>query len=186
MSRNTIYVSESKTSATHNLGMMRRWAVCFTLRPRCLKCSHWWGRWVRPRACLDVVARESIAAPATLSEATSFTHWASLNNRLFTDIGQVREVGTHHDLNYFSLRYIRLWNIQWNSLCTALVWIVFLLTAKNKADLAICFMLVSCLAYSSTWKTETTCSSETSINSRRTGRCYISEDRIFQTTESFN
>jgi hypothetical protein len=39
------------------------------------------------------------------------------------------------------------------------------------------FMLVSCLAYSSTVKIEATCSSETSVEFHRTTRRYIPEDR---------
>jgi hypothetical protein len=39
-----------------------------------------------------------------------------------------------------------------------------------------CFMLVSCLAYSSALKMEATCSSETSVDFHRNTRRYISED----------
>jgi hypothetical protein len=41
-------------------------------------------------------------------------------------------------------------------------------------------MHVFCLAYSSTQKTEATCSSETSVDFQRTTRCYIQEDRILR------
>jgi hypothetical protein len=43
--------------------------------------------------------------------------------------------------------------------------------------LATCFMLVSCLAYSSTLKMEARCFSETSVDFQRTTRRYIPEDR---------
>jgi hypothetical protein len=43
--------------------------------------------------------------------------------------------------------------------------------------LVTCFILVSCLDYSSTLKMEATCSPETSVNCQRTTRCYIPEDR---------
>jgi hypothetical protein len=39
-----------------------------------------------------------------------------------------------------------------------------------------CFMLVSCLAYSSIMKMEAKCSSETSVDFQRTTRRYITED----------
>jgi hypothetical protein len=45
------------------------------------------------------------------------------------------------------------------------------------AFLAACFMLVSCLVYSSTMELEATRSSETSVDFRRTRRRYIPEDR---------
>jgi hypothetical protein len=41
-------------------------------------------------------------------------------------------------------------------------------------------ILDSCLAYSSTLKVETICSSETSVDFHRTRRCYIPEDRNLQ------
>jgi hypothetical protein len=43
------------------------------------------------------------------------------------------------------------------------------------------FTLVSCFAYSSTMKTEATCSSETSVDFQRTTQCYIAEDRTLHT-----
>jgi hypothetical protein len=43
--------------------------------------------------------------------------------------------------------------------------------------LAICFMLVSCLAYSSTLMMEVVCSSETPVDFQRTTLRYIAEDR---------
>jgi hypothetical protein len=43
--------------------------------------------------------------------------------------------------------------------------------------LSTCFMLASCLAYSSTIKMEVTCSSATSVDFQRTTRRSISEDR---------
>jgi hypothetical protein len=43
--------------------------------------------------------------------------------------------------------------------------------------LAACFILVSCLAYSSTLKMETTCSSETSVDFHRTTLRYIPKHR---------
>jgi hypothetical protein len=42
------------------------------------------------------------------------------------------------------------------------------------------FMLVSCLAYSSTLKMKATCSSETSVDFQRTTQRYIPEKRTFQ------
>jgi hypothetical protein len=41
-------------------------------------------------------------------------------------------------------------------------------------------LLVSCLAYSSTMKTEATCSSETSVDFLRSTRRYIPDDRNLQ------
>jgi hypothetical protein len=52
------------------------------------------------------------------------------------------------------------------------------------ALLAACFMLVSCLAYSSTLKTEAT--SEMSADYRRTKLRYISEDRPLEKGEISN
>jgi hypothetical protein len=53
--------------------------------------------------------------------------------------------------------------------------------SKNKSRirvlLAICFMLVSCLAYSSTLKIEVTCSYKMSVDFQRTTRCYVPQDR---------
>jgi hypothetical protein len=43
--------------------------------------------------------------------------------------------------------------------------------------LVACFMLVYCLAYSSTLKMEAICSSETSVYFHRTTRRYMPEDR---------
>jgi hypothetical protein len=48
--------------------------------------------------------------------------------------------------------------------------------SRNPALLENCFMLVSCLAYSSTLKLEETCSSETPADFQRTTRRYIPED----------
>jgi hypothetical protein len=49
-----------------------------------------------------------------------------------------------------------------------------------QALLANCFMLVSCLAYSSTLKMEATCSSEMSVDFQRTIWHYIPEYRTLQ------
>jgi hypothetical protein len=46
--------------------------------------------------------------------------------------------------------------------------------------LAASFMLVSCLAYSSTLKMEAICSSKTSADFHRTTRRYIADNRTFQ------
>jgi hypothetical protein len=43
--------------------------------------------------------------------------------------------------------------------------------------IATCFMLVSCLAYSSNLRMKATCSSKTSADFQRTTRRYIPEDR---------
>jgi hypothetical protein len=43
--------------------------------------------------------------------------------------------------------------------------------------LALCFTLLSCMAYSPIQKMEATCSSETSVNLQRSTRRYIPEDR---------
>jgi hypothetical protein len=52
---------------------------------------------------------------------------------------------------------------------------------KSKSVLlAACFMLVFCLAYSSTLKMEATCSAETSVHFQLTTRRYIEEDKKFQ------
>jgi hypothetical protein len=48
---------------------------------------------------------------------------------------------------------------------------------QRESLFATCFTLVSCLSYSSTLKMEVTCSSETSVDFRRTTRRYIPEDR---------
>jgi hypothetical protein len=50
------------------------------------------------------------------------------------------------------------------------------------ALLAACFMLVSCLAYTSTLKMEVICSSETSVGFHRTTQCYNPKDRILLLT----
>jgi hypothetical protein len=50
----------------------------------------------------------------------------------------------------------------------------------QRALLAICFMLVSCLAHSSTLKTEVTCSSETIVDFRRTTCRCIPEARTLR------
>jgi hypothetical protein len=52
---------------------------------------------------------------------------------------------------------------------------------RSRALLATCFMLVSCLSYSSTLKMEATCSSETSVEFKLTTRRYIPEARTLQT-----
>jgi hypothetical protein len=49
--------------------------------------------------------------------------------------------------------------------------------------LAACFMLVSCVAYFSTVKTEAICSFETSVHFHRSIRSYISDDTTLQNTE---
>jgi hypothetical protein len=41
-----------------------------------------------------------------------------------------------------------------------------------------CFMLVSCLVYSSAVKTMVICSSKMLVNLCQTTRCYVAEDRI--------
>jgi hypothetical protein len=57
------------------------------------------------------------------------------------------------------------------------LWRVLSLTG-NLHFLATCFMLVSCLAYSSTLKIEDTYSAETSAEFQRTTQRYIPEDSI--------
>jgi hypothetical protein len=47
------------------------------------------------------------------------------------------------------------------------------------------FMIVSCLAYSSTLKMEARCSSETSVDFQRTTRRYIPEDGTLHSYFSF-
>jgi hypothetical protein len=49
--------------------------------------------------------------------------------------------------------------------------------ARNQQVATTCFMLLSCLAYSSTLKLDMTCSFETSDSLQRTTRRYIPEDR---------
>jgi hypothetical protein len=49
----------------------------------------------------------------------------------------------------------------------------------SRALLATCFMLVSCLAYSSILKMEATCSPETSVDFQQTTLRYIPEYRTF-------
>jgi hypothetical protein len=53
----------------------------------------------------------------------------------------------------------------------------------SRALLATCFMLVSFLVYSSTLKTEVTCSSETPVVFQRTTWRYIPEDRTLRRSE---
>jgi hypothetical protein len=55
-------------------------------------------------------------------------------------------------------------------------------TSKKQARIAACFLLVSCLAYSSTLKMEAICSSEMLIGFYRTTWYYTQEDRIFIVT----
>jgi hypothetical protein len=50
---------------------------------------------------------------------------------------------------------------------------------KQVAAEPTCFMLVSCLAYSSTSKVEATCSSEMSVNFQQTTVQYMSEGKLF-------
>jgi hypothetical protein len=47
------------------------------------------------------------------------------------------------------------------------------------------FMLVSCLAYSSTLNMDTKCFSETSVGFRHITRCYMPEDRALQLVLKF-
>jgi hypothetical protein len=49
--------------------------------------------------------------------------------------------------------------------------------------LAACFMLVSCVTYSSTVKTEAICSFETSVHFHRSVRSYIADDTTLHNTE---
>jgi hypothetical protein len=49
--------------------------------------------------------------------------------------------------------------------------------------LAACFMIVSCVAYSSTVKTEAICSFETSVHFHRSVRSYIADDTTLHDTE---
>jgi hypothetical protein len=51
---------------------------------------------------------------------------------------------------------------------------------NTTALLAVCFMLVSCLSYTSTLKMEATCSSETVVDFRQITWCNIPEDRTLQ------
>jgi hypothetical protein len=51
---------------------------------------------------------------------------------------------------------------------------------KQAALLAKCFMLISCLAYSSTMMMEATYYSDMSVHFQRTTRLYIPEDRTFK------
>jgi hypothetical protein len=48
----------------------------------------------------------------------------------------------------------------------------------SSSEFVLCFLLVSCWAYSSTLKMEATCSSETSIDFERTTHQYIAQDKI--------
>jgi hypothetical protein len=48
--------------------------------------------------------------------------------------------------------------------------------AASRAQLAACFMPVSCMAYASTLKMGATCSSETLVDFHWTTQCYIPED----------
>jgi hypothetical protein len=51
---------------------------------------------------------------------------------------------------------------------------------QHQSLLANCFMLVSCMAYSSTLKMETRCSSETSSDFHLTAERYVLEDATLQ------
>jgi hypothetical protein len=57
------------------------------------------------------------------------------------------------------------------------------LDAGSKQKLAVCFMLISCLAYSSALKMELTCSSETLVGYQRT-TCVISKKIEFFITNN--
>jgi hypothetical protein len=47
--------------------------------------------------------------------------------------------------------------------------------------LAVCFMLVLCLAYSLAWKLQASCSSKTTIDFEQVTQCCITEDKLFIT-----
>jgi hypothetical protein len=66
----------------------------------------------------------------------------------------------------------------WNSI----FWDITPCSPLKVALLATCFMLVSCLTYSSTLKMAATCSSKKSVAVQRTTRRYIPEDKVFITT----
>jgi hypothetical protein len=53
-------------------------------------------------------------------------------------------------------------------------------SASRAVVVAVCFTLVSCLAYSSTLKMETKCSSKTSLDFQQCTQLYIPEDRTLQ------
>jgi hypothetical protein len=57
---------------------------------------------------------------------------------------------------------------------------------KQGARRAACLLLVSCFAYTSTLKMEAICSSESSIDSNQTTRCYIPECRNFHSQSCEN
>jgi hypothetical protein len=66
---------------------------------------------------------------------------------------------------------------------SSIFWDIMLCSKKqvaSRAVSAICFMLVSFLAYSSTLKIEATCFSETSVDFQRTTR-HIPDDRTLHT-----
>jgi hypothetical protein len=70
------------------------------------------------------------------------------------------------------------WGIKKHSFCQSQWTVVRILYIKTDL-LDTCFMLVSCLAYSSTLKMEATCSSETSVDFQRTTVRCIPEDKLF-------
>jgi hypothetical protein len=57
--------------------------------------------------------------------------------------------------------------------------------AGRQALLAICFMLVSCLAYSSTLKMVAACSSETSVDFQRIAWYYIPDGRTLHSHNQY-
>jgi hypothetical protein len=57
----------------------------------------------------------------------------------------------------------------------ATIWLKMEIYHNEAGSIAACFMLISCLDYSSILTTESTCYSQTSIDFRRTARDHIAE-----------
>jgi hypothetical protein len=85
--------------------------------------------------------------------------------KVFLLSSQIIKIVTYMKINeeFYLLGYNAVWSIEGQ------------LTFRKKQ--ATCFMLVSCLAYSSTLKMEVTCSSETLAGFQWTTQHYIPQDR---------
>jgi hypothetical protein len=170
--------SESKTPGTPNLGMMRRWAACYTLRP--LPPTFPLVRTVSGiQSRFGHCNKKAIVAPAFQSEATDFTNSASANSSLSLIL--LWSERSEHTINWiiFSLS-------PWETLRyeTSTEILSVYSTGQNSyaghSERNQSLVPASCFAYSSTLKKEVICSAETSVDFQGTTLNYIREDRTLQ------
>jgi hypothetical protein len=106
-------------------------------------------------------------SPDVLEEHGAFIHLSCISR--YIDIG--------HVILYYTLS-------KYSSVYTILVTLLDIQQQHEAGSkLAACFMLLSCLAYSSTLKMKVTCSSEMSVDFQWTTQVCMSEDRTFQHAE---